>query len=337
MQEYLLSIGVTSYNRVNELKRCLESIDSINTNKIEIIVSEDNSPKRDQITNIVENFINTSKYKVIYNSNEKNLGYDRNLKKLISLATGKYILYISDDDMFFPKQLDKILKILEKEPKGVIYSPFYQKDINEFRRYYKIDRIIQKGEEYIGKHIYDSILFSGLIFQREIIKNIDAERFLNKIYFQVYLYLYCGHFYGGYYVNEPLIVCVSDGENGFGLSESSNNSLLAKKGTPLANLEYMDCLIEVIKMFDKDYNTQYFNYFEKEYNLRSAIFLKKAREIGKDELKLYWKRTQKLDLKINWIAKTYYSMFLLLGPNVSGMLLEFPKRILLYLRGERQK
>lgn len=337
MQKYLLSIGVTSYNRISELKRCLESIDSIYIEKIEIIISEDKSPKKDQITNIVEEFIKTSKYKVVYNSNEKNLGYDRNLKKLISLATGKYILYISDDDMFLPKQLDKILKFLEKEPKGVIYSPFYQKDIKEFRRYYKSNRVIQKGEKYVGEHIYDSILFSGLIFQRDIIKDIDAERFLNKIYFQVYLYLYCGHFYGGYYINEPLIICVSDGENGFGLSESSNNSLLAKKGTPLANLEYIDCLIEVIKMFDKDYNTNYFKFFEREYNLRSAIFLKKAREIGKEELRLYWQRTKKMNLKINWISRIYYYMFLLLGANISEQILRIPKRILIYFRGEKQK
>ena len=73
----LLSICVTSYNRVNELYRCLKSIDTINSNDIEIVVSEDCSPKKDGIKKIVDKFKQEVEFNVIFNSNIENLGYDQ--------------------------------------------------------------------------------------------------------------------------------------------------------------------------------------------------------------------------------------------------------------------
>lgn len=336
MEKYILTIGITSYNRIFELKRCLESIDSKSFKDVEIVVSEDKSPKREEIAKMVHEFQKNSNYNVNFNSNEKNLGYDRNLKKIIDLAQGKYVLFISDDDKLISNQLDKVLEILKKGPKGVIYNPFYTTNLKEYRRLYLKDGYFNEGEDYAKKHIYDSILFSGLIFEKEAVKNLDAERFLNKIYFQVYMFLYCAHFYGGYYSADPLIECVSDGENGFGLSESSDNSLLATRENPLTSSEYAKCLISVIKMFDKDCQTNYFYYFEKEFNLRSVTYLGKSRDINKETLKKYWKKLQNLEIKLNYISKLYYYMFYFLGSNLTRRILIIPRKILFIIRGEKQ-
>lgn len=336
MNKYLLTIGITSYNRVFELKRCLESIDSKYFEDVEIVISEDKSPRRKEIAEMVHEFQKNSNYNVNFNSNEKNLGYDRNLKKIIDLAQGKYVLFVSDDDKLISNQLDKTLEILKRGPKGVIYNPFYITNIKEYRRLYLKNNYFNAGKDYTKKHIYDSILFSGLIFEKKAVKNLDAERFLNKIYFQVYMFLYCAHFYGGYYSDDPLIECVSDGENGFGLSESSDNSLLATRENPLTSPEYAKCLISVIKIFDKDYQTNYFYYFEKEFNLRSVTYLGKSRDINKETLKKYWKKLQSLEIKLNYISKLYYYMFYFLGSNLTRKLLTIPKKILFIIRGEKQ-
>ena len=83
MNNIVLTVGVTSYNRVNELKRALESIKCSTPEKIEILVSEDKSPKRDEIREMVTEFAENSVFKVVFNSNEINQGYDRNLKRII--------------------------------------------------------------------------------------------------------------------------------------------------------------------------------------------------------------------------------------------------------------
>ena len=88
-----LSICITSYNRVNELYRCLKSVDTVYKDLIEIVVSEDCSPKKDEIAQIVNRFVSETDYYVLYNTNAYNLGYDRNLGKLIELAKGEYLVF----------------------------------------------------------------------------------------------------------------------------------------------------------------------------------------------------------------------------------------------------
>ncbi len=336
MDKYLLSIAITSYNRVTELKRCLESIDAKETELIEIIVSEDKSPRKNEIQKVVEEYASSSSYRVLFNSNKQNLGYDRNLKKLIDLSESKYVLYLSDDDKLIPKQLDIVIDVLKNNPKGVMYSPFFIPATNEYRRKYSNGGPFPSGEKYMSKHIFDSILFSGLIFERDIVSSMDGERFKNAIYMQTYMFLLCGHFHGGYYFPNALVECVSDGENGFGISESSNNKKLAEKDSPLANPEYDKCIIRVIKMFDDDYHTDYIHAFESEYNLRLATMMGMARKMGKAALNDYWKQINNLGIKINAVGRMYYFLYKVFGYKFVDTLLSVPKKILLLARGEQQ-
>ncbi len=45
----ILSIGITSYKRMNELVRCINSIGTKYVDDIEILVSEDHSPQSAQL------------------------------------------------------------------------------------------------------------------------------------------------------------------------------------------------------------------------------------------------------------------------------------------------
>lgn len=103
--DLLLSVCITSYNRVNELKRCIESINIPNEylHRTEVVISEDKSPQREEIKQMALGIAEKSDLKIRFNSNESNLGYDRNLKKLIDLANGKYIFFMSDDDKLSKK------------------------------------------------------------------------------------------------------------------------------------------------------------------------------------------------------------------------------------------
>lgn len=330
----ILTIGITSYNRVYELNRCLKSINTKYYNSIEIVVSEDKSPKREKIKEVVLNYKKESPYKVIFNSNENNLGYDRNLKKIISLSTGKYLLYVSDDDMIAEGELDKLIEVLVKVDVGVVYSGF-SLGKNDYRRFYKNSYPIPKGAEYLKKHIEDSILFSGLVFNVNLVKEIDAERFVNKNYFQVYLYMYAIFNYGGYYLGVSLINAMGDGENGFGLSDSSEkNELLANRDSVFSMLEFHKGLLAIIKQFDIDYGTDFFKYYEKEYNLRSISGMTIARKSSKKVLKNYWKKMNELDISPNIISKSYYFMLYLLGEKTTTLLLSIPKKCLKAFRNE---
>lgn len=97
----LVSICIPSYNRPVELRRLLESIDAKkHKDDIEIVICEDKSPNRPKIGEQVREFMSKSDYNVVYHENEENLGYDRNLKNLIRRASGEYIIFMGDDDLF---------------------------------------------------------------------------------------------------------------------------------------------------------------------------------------------------------------------------------------------
>lgn len=332
----MLSICITSYNRVKELERCLKSIDSKLADEIEVVVSEDCSPMREQIKEVVREYAEHSPYHVVFNSNEHNLGYDRNLKRLSELATGQYIMYLSDDDCLFPGKLDGFIQCLKDHSPAMAYAPFWYgyQEKKRAHRHYAFSHEIAKGIESARSRVYDAILFSGLTFLRELIVPIDAERFKNLNYFQVYLFLSVIYQYGGYYHDAIMIDSVSDGENAYGQVESSGNKndQLADRESVFSNLEFNKGLFKVIQMFDADYGTDVFNHFCKEYSLRSFGGFCRARKQGLKVYREYWKRLKASDVKLFPVCYVYYLCVGILGVSMSRLVFSLPKSVLLQVR-----
>lgn len=328
----IASVCVTSYNRVNELLRLLNSIDAVKyKEQIEIVISEDKSPKRAEIKEMVEKFQQNSLYNIRFNSNESNLGYDRNLGKLIELAEGKFIIFMSDDDSFILGQLDVYIDtLLTNDDCKLAYSPFlYSATQSNYREYAESFKI-KAGSKEIGRYVYDSILFSGLTFRRDEIKSYDSSKFLNTYYFQVYMFLSVFHKCGAYYLNIPLVLCNEDGENGFGLSESSvQNEHLANRESIFSNIEFNKGLIKVIGIFDQENHTNIKDAFAKEYSLRSFGGLCRARKKGLSVYLEYTRLLESLDIKYSSIYSIYKVMVLVFGARISDYLVSVPRKMLI--------
>ncbi len=332
-QNPFLSICITSYNRIFELDRCLRSIDVVQKGLIEIVVSEDCSPRENEISAVVDCYASETKHSVRYNTNEHNLGYDCNLGKLVQLAKGEYVLFMSDDDAFLPQALDRTIDELRNVDCGVAFSPFIFKDIKLINRKHERTMIIPKGIESVKKFLYNSILFSGLIFKRRTIMDYPADNFKNLIYYQVYLFASTLYSSDGYYINVPLVNCINDGENAFGLSESSEkSSLLADRKSIYSNLEYHKGLIRVIEIFDEENKTDLKRSFIKEYSLRSYGGMSNACREGRESLVGYWSKMRALNIKLPLIAKIYYVALKVFGYKICDLLFNIPKKLLLYLR-----
>lgn len=335
--EPFLSICITSYNRPAELKRGLESIDA-DPADIEIIVSEDKSPKREEIAQTVDDFKKETDYNLSGNFNEVNLGYDGNLAKLISLAKGEYILFMSDDDAFNAEALSYVIKVLKEKTQAFMYTAYSGTDSKALNRKYDKCFEIKAGIKSVNAYLYDGILFSGLIFRRECIRGLisDMDRFINTNYFQIYLVAKMLYKFGGYYDNIELINCIGDGENGYGTTElSKKDPLLADRNSIFSNMQFNKGLIKVIKIFDEEEKTKAIKHFQKEYSLRTYRGLSAARAVGKDTLKEYWRRLKSLDIKIRFPAGVYYRTLLLFGCKFSDALFGLPRRILYAVRRKR--
>ena len=328
--EIILTIGITSYKRIDELSRCIKSIKTKYNDKIEVLVSEDHSPLSDEIKKRVKELSLTVPFPLVFSSNPNNLGYDMNLGAIIKKAKGKYVFLLSDDDAVFEGSLDGIIeRLLHENGFGVVYSPFaYHSETGVLDRNHKKTFFIEPSEKNASRFVYDSILFSGLIFKKEFVDRIDASVFKNFNYFQVYLFLLMIYKYGGLYMRTPSVVCIGDGENAYGISESSGgNELLANRKSVISNLEFNKTLIKTIKKFDQDYGTNVFRSFEKQYSMHSYSGLYCARQEGKEYFKSYWKKLKTLDLHLGLIAKLYYVSLYLFGTGLTNATIGRFKRV----------
>ncbi|MHB8132374.1 MAG: glycosyltransferase family 2 protein [Mobilitalea sp.] len=326
--EKLLSICITSYNRVDELVRCIKSIKTRYNKEIEIIISEDHSEQCEIIRSTVMDLQKAVTTEIFFNSNELNLGFDKNLRKLITLSNSKYILFLSDDDSLIENSLDSFIELLQKNEYNMIFSPFILEC--ERKRYYSHSFTIGKGIENTTRYLYDSILFSGLLFRREHILKISAERFLNCNYFQVYLFMYMMLMYDTDYINIPLVLCNGDGENAFGKAISSNgNNLLADRKSIYSNIEFHKGLIKVIKIFEMDFSIDVITLFGREYCLRAFTGMSLARAQGFSTYRVYWKCLKSLNISLTKTIYIYHIMLILLGSRLSNSIVFIPRSILM--------
>jgi len=98
-----ISIIIPAFNSENCLEKAISSVLAQNfKEQYEIIIVNDCSD--DDTENIILNFKNKFE-NFIYIKNEKNLGVNESRNKAISIAKGKYIVFLDSDDEWMPEKL----------------------------------------------------------------------------------------------------------------------------------------------------------------------------------------------------------------------------------------
>lgn len=144
MGKPLVSICIPTYNRVDALKRCVDSIvrnKYYNPESIEIVISDNCST--DETQTYIQSLVINNNYNILYNRNESNIGGDMNFIKVLSIAHGDFVKLHNDYSSFTEDGLGFLLdtvklykpsktllffSIREKEP----FSYIKCKDMNEF-------------------------------------------------------------------------------------------------------------------------------------------------------------------------------------------------------------
>lgn len=187
---FILTIAVPSFNRPGQLKRLLDSIDCDPTG-IEVLVSEDHAPRRDECRHVVRDFASNSPYEVRYSENDTNLGFDGNIRQLVGLARGRWIMFIGDDDAFIPNQIEEFrtfLGTLEDE-KYVLrsYRVTHESGRTEEFQYLPDSRRIAPGEKSVAWLFKRSVTISGFTIDRQAALHYSTEALDGTLLYQVYL------------------------------------------------------------------------------------------------------------------------------------------------------
>ena len=114
----LLSICIPTYNRAHYLRECLDNIVCQFKNRevndqVEIVISDNAS--EDNTRKVVEEYQKRFS-NIRYFKNSQNLGFDRNVDRVISEAKGVFCWTLSDDDYLQNKALKFVIKAIKENP-----------------------------------------------------------------------------------------------------------------------------------------------------------------------------------------------------------------------------
>jgi len=274
----LLSIVVLSYNRPKQIRRILNEFVGVINKDCNIIIKDDVSPRALEIKSIVTEYKGKIGIEVLMYTNSLNLGYDRNLLDAFYITNSDYVFLLSDDDYLIGSELNKLLSAIRAKEYEVYFTPYSSKGL--------VNRKKDSGF-FLGKFanvIYNSILFSGLIFDRKRVVSLDKDKdFLsNCIYTQVYLaarIIFENKTYG--FVPEGILILGGDGENFFGKNQAAINSdVLSDRTKIISNLNYQSFLIKVVNEMSCKTDKRIKILFMREYFKRLVSYSLRARGAG---------------------------------------------------------
>jgi glycosyltransferase involved in cell wall biosynthesis len=128
-----ITIAIPTYKRTDLLKEAIDSaINQIDYTNYDIIVV-DNNPERDCDTEkLMKSYNNPI---ISYYKNSENLGMGGNWNRLFTLAKGKYVVMLHDDDLLMPTFLAECIRLIKKMDADLIKPLAFN---------------VRKNENYIG-------------------------------------------------------------------------------------------------------------------------------------------------------------------------------------------
>lgn len=114
MKAILISICIPTYNRAKYLTEALDSIcsnlDKDSKDSLEVVISDNHS--EDDTKRVVEGY--QGRLSISYHCNDRNIGPTANLCMAATLAQGKYLWFLSDDDVLTTGALNYLMNYLRK-------------------------------------------------------------------------------------------------------------------------------------------------------------------------------------------------------------------------------
>ena len=176
-----ISIVIPIYNVEKYLRKCLDSVYSLNLDNKEVVLVNDGST--DTSINILNEFKNKypNKTKLITQKNQ-GLSEARNIG--IKNSNGKYILFIDSDDFIIPTETEEFINFVLDKKVDIL--------IGNYREYYNENYIVQKSFYNLDKNLEKEGIFfiengvKNKCFRFAVWQNIYRKNFLleNNLFFK---------------------------------------------------------------------------------------------------------------------------------------------------------
>ncbi len=330
------SICIPAFNRPEELSDLLKSIASEPPGDWEIVVSEDSSPKRNEIAEVVQHFAQAHELlNVRFLTTPANLGYDGNLRFLIDHADGLYCVFMGDDDLWCAGALQQLTKVTDANPEVSVILRAWQtiskdsEEVLDVHRYFPGDRVFKPGPETVAAFFRRSIFISGLVIQTDAARAIRTDTFDGTLLYQLYLVGNILMTMPGYYVSRFTAIRRAGGEHYFGSSVSEHERFVPRQLNPEHSLNFVRGLLAIAGSLESTYGSLVGRLIRSDIARYSYPLLSiQARISSRSSFQHYAAALSELGLGKYWSFRIYRAALSLAGFRVCDRLIDTCKRIL---------
>ena len=246
-----ISVCIPAYNRAEVLPELLDTIVTQNYDNFEIVICEDRSPQRAQISEVVSRYNIARPGLIRYFENAENLGYDGNLRNLIEKSLGEYCLFMGNDDLMCEGVLAKVAATVGRYPNiGVLlrsYAAFdgSPKNIVQTFRYFDRELFFPAGSETISTIYRRSVVIPGMVIHRDAAIGWATDRFDGTLLYQLYLVANILADMNAVYLPEVIVLYRNGGVPDFGNSAAEQGKFQPKEQTPESSIHFMQGMLDI--------------------------------------------------------------------------------------------
>lgn len=330
-----LSVCIPSYNRPEQLRDLLLSIDC-DPAGIEILVCEDRSPRRAEIRAMIDGLRGAFTYELRYEENPRNLGFDGNIRRIVSLARGRFILFMGDDDLFLPHTLDSYIAFLHAHADmGYVLRSYVTEHADgqtEIFRYLPEKRTFPPGEASVAWLFKRSVSLCGFTIARASLSEFDTDALDGTLLYQVYLMsqvclqqpsVYCdfpvGHAVQSFRKDKPM----------FGAAEAERSRFTPGSVSAENSVNFSAAYFEVTRFLDARNGTKLTEAVRRDLSRYSYPFLSIQRKRGIRPFLAYARRLEsELGFGITPYFHIYKWALVILGERLCDRAIMSIKRII---------
>lgn len=247
----LISVCIPAYNRAALLPSLLDSIFEQDYQDFELVIAEDMSPEREAIAAVASDYAERYPGQVVYGENATNKGYDGNLRRLIELARGEYVLFMGNDDLMAPGALRAVAEAIQTHPRvGVVlrsYASFNTTpdELEQTFRYFDKDSFFPSGATTITTFFRRCVFISGMVVRRKSALAFSTDRFDGTLLYQQHLVGQILANENGVYLTQILTYHRLGGTPDFGNSAVEKGRFVPREQNPESSVHFMRGMLTI--------------------------------------------------------------------------------------------
>lgn len=328
---HLFTVCIPAYNRSNLLSPLLESVIDQSFCDFDILICEDNSPERAAIANVVLDFQRRFPDRIHYIENPDNLGYDGNIRRLVDQASGKYCVFMGNDDLMCAGALEAIAKVISRQPDcGVVVRSYATFDVNptqfnQVYRYFPDEHVLPAGAQAIFTAYRRSVVIPGMVINRDAAIAVATDRFDGTLLYQLYLVGMILAKHSVIFVPQIIALRRDGTPPDFGNSTSEQGKFVPHDQTPASSIHFMQGMLLIAKYIENATQLDVFKSIRTDIGNYSYPILSIQ---GKRSLSVFIKygvALAKLGLWRYPLFHLYFITLIVLGPERSGNIIKIIK------------